>query len=58
MVMGPLGFGRRITPDVRSAKALRANVQYTEFPGVKHDAWNPAYDRADMLEWMLKQRRR
>jgi predicted peptidase len=38
-------------------KALGANVQYTEFPGVKHDAWNPAYERADLLEWMLKQRR-
>jgi predicted peptidase len=39
-------------------KALGANVQYIEFPGVKHDAWNPAYERADLLEWRLKQRRR
>ena len=39
-------------------KAIRANVQYTEFPGVAHAAWNPAYDRADLLEWMLTQRRR
>ena len=28
-------------------KGLGANAQYTEFPGVKHNAWNPAYDRAD-----------
>ena len=39
-------------------KSLGANVQYTEFPGVKHEAWNPAYERTDLLEWMLKQRRR
>jgi len=39
-------------------KSLGANVQYTEFPGVKHEAWNPAYERADLFEWMLKQRRR
>ena len=39
-------------------KMLGANVQYVEFPRVKHDAWNPAYERADLLEWRLKQRRR
>jgi len=31
-----------------SLKAIRANVQYTEFPGVDHNAWDPAYDRADL----------
>jgi len=39
-------------------KAIGADVQYTEFPGVGHNAWDPAYDRADLFEWMLKQRRR
>ena len=38
-------------------KAIGANVQYTEFPGVEHNAWDPAYARADLIEWMLKQRR-
>lgn len=38
-------------------KAIGANVQYTEFPGVDHNAWDPAYARADLIEWMLKQRR-
>ena len=38
-------------------KAINANVQYTELPGVEHNAWDPAYDRADLIEWMLKQRR-
>ena len=38
-------------------KTLRASVQYTELPGVPHNAWDPAYARADLIEWMLKQRR-
>jgi len=39
-------------------KAVGANVQYTEFPGVDHNgAPNTAYARADVIEWMLKQRR-
>ena len=38
-------------------EAAGANVQYTELPGVAHDAWNPAYDRADLLVWLLKQRK-
>ena len=39
-------------------RAIGANVQYTELPGVGHNAWDPAYARADLIEWMLKQQRR
>jgi predicted peptidase len=39
-------------------KSVGANVQYTELPGVDHNgATNTAYARADLIEWMLKQRR-
>jgi len=38
-------------------KAAGANVQYTELPGVDHNAWDPAYDNAGIIEWLLKQRR-
>jgi predicted peptidase len=39
-------------------KSMNANVQYTEFPGVDHNgATNTAYAKADLIEWMLKQRR-
>jgi predicted peptidase len=44
----------------RMAAALHANggnVQYTELPGVGHNAWDPAYDRADLMAWLFKQRR-
>jgi predicted peptidase len=43
---------------VAALKAIGANVQYTEFPGVGHNAWDPTYDRADLMEWMLKQKRK
>ncbi len=39
-------------------KAIGANAQYTEFPGVGHNAWDPAYDRADLFRWLFGQRRR
>lgn len=36
---------------------LRADVRYTEFPGVGHNAWDEAYERADFAEWLFAQRR-
>jgi predicted peptidase len=44
----------------RMAAALRvlgANVRYTELVGVDHNAWDQAYDNAEMVEWLLAQRR-
>lgn len=38
-------------------KAIGADVQYTELPGVPHNAWDPAYARADLFEWLLKQKK-
>ena len=38
-------------------KAAGASVQYTELPGVNHDAWTPAYARPDVFEWLLRQKR-
>ena len=38
-------------------KKLGANVQYTELPNANHNAWDPAYGNAELIEWMLKQRR-
>lgn len=39
-------------------KAIGADVQYTELPGVAHNAWDPTYARADLFEWLLKQKKR
>ena len=39
-------------------QAAGAEVEYTEFPDANHNAWDPTYSRADLIEWMLKQRRK
>lgn len=38
-------------------KALGANVQYTELPGVEHNAWDAAYTNVEMLSWLFRQKR-
>jgi predicted peptidase len=43
---------------VAALRALGAKVRYTELTGVDHNAWDPAYDDADMAAWLLDQRRR
>jgi predicted peptidase len=39
------------------AAVLGANAAYTEFPGVGHDAWDPAYTTTGLVEWLTRQRR-
>jgi predicted peptidase len=36
-------------------KSIGGDVQYTELPGVPHNAWDPAYSRGDVFEWLFKQ---
>ena len=43
---------------VAALKAIGANVHYTELPGVEHPAWDPAYQSAEIMAWMMAQRRR
>jgi predicted peptidase len=37
--------------------AAGANVQYTEFPHVGHNAWDAAYGNPDFWEWLFAQHR-
>jgi predicted peptidase len=39
-------------------KAIGANVQYTELPGVGHNSWDPAYEMEALAKWLFEQRRR
>jgi hypothetical protein len=43
---------------VAALRALGSKIRYTELAGVDHNAWDPAYDNADMAAWVLDQRRR
>jgi predicted peptidase len=51
----PVEVSRRMAS---ALKAIGADVQYTELPGVAHNSWDPAYDRADLAAWLFKQQRR
>lgn len=32
-------------------------VEYTEYPGVRHDSWNNAYQNAQIFQWFAKHKR-
>ncbi len=38
-------------------KQLGGVFRYTEFPGVGHDAWKPAFATPELMPWLLSQRR-
>lgn len=38
-------------------RGLGATFRYTEFPGVGHNAWQPAFATGELLPWLLSQRR-
>lgn len=43
----------------KMAEALKqagGDVRYTEYPGVGHNAWDPAYSDADFFPWLLSHR--
>ena len=50
----PVDVSRRMTA---ALKAIGADVQYNELPGVGHNAWDPAYDRVDLFTWLFEQKR-
>lgn len=38
-------------------KKLGGNVKYTELANANHNAWDPAYSDAELIAWMLAQKR-
>jgi len=43
---------------VEKLKALKAEVRYSEYPGVNHDSWNKAFAEPDYLSWMLSHKKK
>lgn len=37
---------------------VNGNIRYTEFPGVGHNSWTPAYRNDETWNWLFKQRRK
>jgi predicted peptidase len=42
---------------VKKLNELGARVDYKEYPNVKHNSWENAFDEPDFLEWMFSQRK-
>ncbi len=42
---------------VAALKAAGSNVIYTEYTNAGHEAWKPAFDEPDLLDWLFAQRR-
>lgn len=51
----PVSESRRIAEELRKAGA---GVRYTEYPGVGHNAWDPAYAEPELWQWLFAQRRK
>ena len=43
---------------VEKLKSLKAEVKYTEYPGVNHDSWKNAFAEPDYLSWMLQHKKK
>jgi predicted peptidase len=43
---------------VAELKRLNGNIKYSEYKGVGHGSWKPAYSEPDFLKWMFFQVRR
>jgi len=40
---------------VEALKKAGGNIKYTEYPGVEHNSWDPAYDDPETMKWLLQQ---
>jgi predicted peptidase len=43
---------------VARLKALKADVKYTEYPGVNHNSWEKAFAEPDYLSWMFSHKKK
>ena len=39
---------------VKKLKSLKAQVKYSEYPGINHNSWDNAFAEQEYLTWMLK----
>ena len=42
---------------IAAIRAAGGDPKYTEYPGVGHNAWDPAYADAAFYDWLFAQRR-
>jgi predicted peptidase len=42
---------------VEALKAAGGSPRYTEYPGVDHNSWTPAFNEPELLKWLAAQKR-
>jgi predicted peptidase len=52
----PVSGSRDMIAALKDAK-VKPEPRYTEFPGVGHGSWEPAYSKAELWDWLFQQRR-
>lgn len=50
----PVEFSRMMLDQLKS---LGVKARYTEYPGVNHNSWDPAFAERDFLRWMFRKKR-
>lgn len=43
---------------VEAVERAGGDIEYTEFPGVEHNSWDPAYDHRANIKWLLRQHKK
>lgn len=43
---------------VAAVNAAGGHAELIIYPGVNHNAWDPAYEQSDLVEWLVAQRRK
>lgn len=52
----PVSGSRDMIAALKQA-GVKPEPRYTEFPGVGHGSWEPAYEKPDLWDWLFEQRR-
>lgn len=52
----PVSGSRNMIAALKQA-GVKPEPKYTEFPGVGHGSWGPAYEKGDLWDWLFAQKR-
>lgn len=40
----------------KQLKLVNPHIAYTEYPGIKHNSWENAFQEPDLLKWLFRQK--
>jgi predicted peptidase len=51
----PVYFSRNY---FKRLQKLKADVKYSEYPGVDHDSWNNAFQEPELMSWLFSKQKK